>query len=104
MEAYEFGEAFETQRRPAMFTYQLGGRQGKRYSLSLSDELIVVRTNDRRPVKAPRSFEVTPLSKKARNILDNFELVVRFEHAGVEVLRSTAPRKTKALRDRARSV
>jgi subtilisin family serine protease len=87
-----------------MFTFQYGGKKGKRYSLAVSDELMAVRTHDRNALIEDLPFAVTLVSEKARIILGDFALVVRFREAGVEVLRTRVPRGSRALRDKARGL
>lgn len=87
-----------------MFTFQYGGKKGKRYSLAVSDELVAVRTHDRNALIEDLPFAVTLVSEKARIILGDFALSVRFREAGVEVLRTRVPRGSRALRDTARGL
>ncbi|MGH7230329.1 MAG: S8 family serine peptidase, partial [Nitrospiraceae bacterium] len=87
-----------------MFSVRYGGKSGKRYQLAASDELVVVRTHSRNALMEDRPYEVTPVSRTARNVLDEFELVARFREAGVEILRSRGPRRGRSVRDKARAV
>ena len=87
-----------------MYTFQYGGKSGRRYSLGTSDEHLVVRTCSRGALSAPRPFEVAPLSLKAREVLGQFELQTRFREAGVEILRAKVTRGRKNLRDKARTI
>lgn len=87
-----------------MFSFRYGGKTGKRYSLTTSNEHLVVRTTNRAPVLAARPFEVAPVSPEARALLGNFDLAARFREAGVDVLRAKPTRRAKSLRDRARAV
>lgn len=87
-----------------MYSFRYGGKAGKRYSLTTSNEHLVVRTFNRSAVLAERPFEVAPVSAEARSILKNFDLAARFREAGVEVLRAKPMRRAKSLRDRARTV
>ena len=87
-----------------MYSFRYGGKNGKRYSLATSNDQVVVRTNNRSAVAGPRPFEVSPLSDKARAVLDDFELSARFRDAGVEVLRTKVSRGSKSLRDKARAI
>jgi subtilisin family serine protease len=82
----------------AKVTYRYGGARGRRLSLSISDDFLVVRTKSRRPV------ERAPLSAHAREVLDDFYTRVSFGAAGVEVRRCTKSSKVRALRDHARTV
>ncbi len=87
-----------------MYSFRYGGKTGKRYSLTTSNEHVVVRTTHRAPVLTERAFEVAPVSAEARALLRNFDLAVRFREAGVDVLRAMPTRRAKNLRDRAREV
>ncbi|MGF1992556.1 MAG: S8 family serine peptidase [Nostoc sp. ZfuVER08] len=87
-----------------MVEVRYGGQNGQRYELAISDEHIVVRTENRSSLVAQRPFEVVPVSIAARSILNQFELTTRFRQAGVEVLRAKVPLQGTALRDRARSI
>ncbi len=87
-----------------MFTFQYGGKKGKRYSLAVSDELVAVRTHSRNALIEDLPFAVTPVSEKTRSVLGDFALSVRFREAGVEVLRTRVPRGSRALRDKAREL
>jgi len=80
-----------------------GGKTGKRYSLAVSDDRVVVRTRDRGAVADTRPFEVAALSAKARRTMADFELEVQFRDAGVEVWRALGRRARSATRDSARS-
>ncbi len=87
-----------------MVQVRYGGENGQRYELAVSDEHIVVRTENRSPLLAQRPFEVAPVSVAARSILNQFELTARFRQAGVEILRAKVPAQGIALRDRARAI
>ena len=87
-----------------MYSFRYGGKNGKRYSLTTSNDQVVVRTNNRSALAGPRPFEVSPLSDKAREVLDKFELSARFRDAGVEILRTKVSRGSKSLRDKARAI
>jgi subtilisin family serine protease len=87
-----------------MYKVRYGGKKGRIHSLVESDDHLAVRTHSRLPVMAMRSFEAPPLSSNACDVLSNFELVARYVEAGVDVLRSRDPRKTRSLRDKARGV
>ena len=79
-----------------MFTFRYGGKKGKLARLVESKDLIVVRTRSR------GGLDRVPMSRQARRILDTFQSVVGFRHAGVEVLRTRTRIRARALRDRAR--
>jgi len=87
-----------------MFTFRYGGKRGKAFSLAESDEFMVVRTESRGVLTEERPFEVVPLSREARSILNEFDLWTRFREAGVEVLRTKVRRGSRALRDTARTI
>ena len=67
-----------------MLSFRYGGRKGKSFSLKTGEDLVVVRTQSRRPLDAATQ------SPKARQALSNLEPVQRFQHAGVEVFRYRA--------------
>lgn len=87
-----------------MFTFRYGGKKGKSLSLAESEEFMVVRTESRGILTEERPFEVVPLSREARSILNEFDLWTRFREAGVEILRTRVRRGSKALRDTARTI
>jgi len=87
-----------------MYTIRYGGIKGKSYSLTISDELVVVRTKDRKPALSDVPFERTPISEKAQTVLKDFDLHARFPRAGVEILKARVQRGSRSLRDRARAV
>lgn len=82
---------------PAL-TYRYGGKRGKVRRLNEDDGLIVVRTKSRRPLGR------SPLGRSSLELLESFERIVRFEDAGVEVLRTRVARGRSALRNKARRV
>lgn len=86
-----------------MYSFRYGGKTGKRYSLSTSNEHVVVRTSNRGILLADRPFETAPVSAEARSLLNSFELVTSFREAGVEILRTKVASGAKALRDRTRA-
>ena len=49
-----------------MYSFRYGGKAGARFSLTTSDEHVVVRTNSRSPVLVERPFEVAPVSAATR--------------------------------------
>ncbi len=87
-----------------MVQVRYGGENGQRYELAVSDEHIVVRTENRSPLVGQRPFEVAPVSVAARSILNQFELTARFRQAGIEILRAKVPTQGVTLRDRARAI
>jgi subtilisin family serine protease len=64
-----------------MLSFRYGGRKGKPFSLKTGEDLVVVRTQSRRPLDAAAQ------SLKAKQALGELEPVHRFHHAGVEVFR-----------------
>jgi subtilisin family serine protease len=86
-----------------MYSFRYGGKAGARFSLTTSDEHVVVRTNSRSPMLVERTFEVAPVSAATRLLLKNFELAARFSAVGVEILHAKVARGAKGLRDRARA-
>ena len=64
-----------------MLSFRYGGQNGKAFKLKPDEELVVVRTQSRRPLEAAAQ------STRARQALDNLEPVHRFHHAGVEIFR-----------------
>jgi hypothetical protein len=54
-----------------MFTFRYGGKRGKSHSLTESNNYMVVRTESRGVLmEEERPFEVSPLSREARSILN----------------------------------
>src|SRR6185295_19229423 len=86
------------ERRCAMFTVTYGGKGGTKLTLVESDEHVVVRTAD------GGDLQLAPLSAAARETVDELETVATFKRAGVEVLRTTARKQARALRDEARAI
>lgn len=86
-----------------MYSFRYGGKAGKRFSLSTSDEHVVVRTNSRGALMVERPFEAAPVSAASRTLLNNFELDAEFRDAGVEVIRTKVTRGARSLRDRTRT-
>ncbi|MBD0390110.1 MAG: peptidase S8, partial [Nostoc sp. C3-bin3] len=87
-----------------MVQVRYGGQNGQQYELAISDEHLVVRTENRSALIGARPFEVAPVSPTVRSILNQFELATRFRQAGVEILRAKVPTQSTALRDRAREI
>lgn len=79
-------------------TYRYGGRKGRAHRLVDDDSMLVVRSRSRRPILR------AVVDAKARDLLAQFEPIVRFREAGVEVFRARTTRGRKALRDEARKV
>lgn len=75
---------------------RFGGRKGKSFRLRVSDDLMVVRTRGRRVVRD------TQVSIRTREILSHFDRVFSIPEVGVEVMRCSARRGVRSIRDRAR--
>ncbi len=80
-----------------MYTIQYGGEKGRRHKLVMSKDLVAVRTHSRQPVST------CALSRGARKVVSQFEPVLAFPSAGVQVMRMTGKRVTRTLRDAART-
>ncbi len=87
-----------------MVSFSYGGKTGQRYSFSVSEDRIAVRTKSRARVLEDAPYSGVPLSLEARGLLAEFEPELRFSEAGVQVLRIRGARKRIELRDRARAV
>lgn len=81
-----------------MPTVTYGGKGGRKQTLVESAEHLVVRTANSDDLK------LVPLSLAARRMVGDFEPVMRFPRAGVEVLRARSERRPRALRDQARAM
>jgi hypothetical protein len=86
-----------------VLTFRYGGRKGRRYKLNFRDDLLAVRTYSRAVVCTRRPFESSALDSNARALLKNFDLVARFDEAGVEVLRAPAGPGVSVMRRGVRS-
>ncbi len=80
-----------------MYAYQYGGKKGVRHRLTISDDFLVVRTQNRGPL------EKSVLTKKSRQLMGSFVPVARFEPAGVEIFRTVEKRRLREIRNRARA-
>ena len=80
-----------------MATYRYGGKRGKPIKLVEADEYLVVRTRSRSPLGA-RS-----ISGRSMRTTSPFQPYVRFEAAGVEILRCPDKRMARVLRNKART-
>ncbi|HWM25144.1 MAG TPA: S8 family serine peptidase [Chthoniobacterales bacterium] len=87
-----------------MIKFRFGGKTGRSFNLKESPSHIVVRTANRMPLTSDQVFAEAPLSRGARAVVGEFDLVARFLEAGVEVLRVARQSAPRALRDHARSV
>ncbi len=79
-----------------MYTVRYGGKTGKRYNLSVSDDCMVVRSKDRGAMLEARPFEVTTLSAETRRTMNEMDMEVRFSAAGVEVWRAKVQRGARS--------
>jgi len=87
-----------------MYSIRYGGKTGQRYTFTISNKHLVVRTNSRNALLTESPFEAAPVSAGAASLLNNFELVTRFQNTGVEILQAKTIRGAKVLRDDARTV
>jgi subtilisin family serine protease/subtilisin-like proprotein convertase family protein len=87
-----------------MVVVRYGGKAGTPQELSVSDEYLVVRTNSRSCLSRSLPFGQAPISPEACEILQQYDLVTRFDAAGVEVLKAKPTANPAELRDRARTV
>lgn len=87
-----------------MIKVRFGGKTGRSFSLKESPSHIVVRTTNRMPLTGNQVFAEAPLSRGARAVVGEFDLVARFQEAGVEVLRVARQTAPRTVRDRARAV
>lgn len=87
-----------------MVRVRYGGKTGQVYELSVSDEYVAVRTYSRKPLMSDRPYEVAPVSPETRAVLSDFQRVVEFREAGVEVLQVKTAQADGILRDAARNV
>jgi len=76
--------------------FRYGGKKGKKQSLRVSNDLVIVRTHGQ---KSLRESQVSP---KCHQTLQDFTSVFRIPEVGIEVLRSTTRKEVRAARDRAR--
>lgn len=87
-----------------MVRVRYGGKTGQVYELSVSDAYVAVRTYSRKPLMSDRPYEVAPVSPETRAVLSDFQRVVEFREAGVEVLQVKTAQADGMLRDAARNV
>ena len=76
---------------------RFGGKKAKPYRLTMSNDILVVRTLGRRTVRE------TQLSSRARDVLSQFDPVFAIPEVGVEVLRCNTRQATRSARDKART-
>lgn len=65
-----------------MYTYTLGGKNGKKYFLRESEDLVAVRTRNSRDLKS------AIVSDKGKKVLKDFEIVMEFPEADVTVFQT----------------
>lgn len=82
-----------------MYTYTFGGKNGKKYFLHESSDMVAVRTRNSRNLKDAIT------SGSARRTMEDFNIVMEFPEADVTVFRlKESVENDLAVRDRARSV
>ncbi len=88
-----------------MYELRYGGKRAKPYRLAEGKEMVAVRTHHRQEISIDRASVSTGLSEAAWQTLDQFEPVLYFQRAGVQIFKPAPDGKGgKALRDRARSI
>ena len=81
-----------------MYTYTLGGKNGKKYVLHESQDMVAVRTRNSRDLKN------AVISEKGKKALKDFDLVVEFPEADISVFQAKDSVKDKlAVRDKAKT-
>jgi subtilisin family serine protease len=81
-----------------MYTYTLGGKNGKKYILHESNDMVAVRTRNSRDIKN------AIISEKGKKALKDFELVEEFPEADISVFQAKDSIKNKlAIRDKAKT-
>jgi len=73
-----------------------GGKKGKAFRLRMSDDIMVVRTRGQRGIRE------TQISTRAHDLLSHFDRLFAIPEVGVEVMRCTASRTVRSVRDKAR--
>lgn len=79
-----------------MYTLRYGGKKGKKISLAVSDDLVVTRTQEARPLASAIS------TRAGVEAINRSQLVASFLDVGVDVHRITASKAVKASRDAVR--
>jgi subtilisin family serine protease len=87
-----------------MYEVRYGGKAAKPYRLAESKEMVAVRTYHRQEISTDRAVVSAGLSEEAWKTLDQFEPVVYFQRAGVQIFKPVAQTAGKSLRDKARTV
>lgn len=85
-----------------MVAVRYGGKSGESYSFEVSPSRIAVRTFEARSVATAVPAEAAPVSSRARDLMQYFDVEWRVPSAGVEIL--NAPGATIEIRDAARAV
>jgi subtilisin family serine protease len=81
-----------------MYTYTLGGKNGKKYVLHESNDMVAVRTRNSRNLKN------AVISAKGKKALKDFDLLLEFPEADVSVFQAKDSVKDKlAVRDKAKT-
>lgn len=81
-----------------MYTYTLGGKNGKKYTLRESDDMVAVRT------KNSRDLRNAVISAKGKKILKDFEVLMEFPEADITVFQTKESVKDDlTVRNKARS-
>ena len=80
-----------------MYTYTLGGKNGKKVALQESSDRVVVRTRNARPLTE------AVFSDEGKQTLDYFNVEAEFPEADITILKTKAESDEPSLRDRARS-
>jgi subtilisin family serine protease len=81
-----------------MYTYTLGGKNGKKYILHESKDMVAVRTRNSRNLKN------AVISEKGKKALKDFELVEEFPEADISVFQAKGSVKDKlAIRNKAKT-
>ena len=82
-----------------MYTYTLGGKNGKRHILRISDDLVAIRTRN------SRALSNAVVSAKGKDVLKDFEIVMEFPEADITVVQAKQNVKNVlAVRNKAKSV
>src|SRR5512140_175242 len=81
-----------------MYTYTLGGKNGKKYTLRESDDLVAVSTRNSRDIKN------AVVSEKGKKALKDFEVLMEFPEADITVFQTKeSVLNDLAVRNKARS-
>ena len=81
-----------------MYTYTLGGKNGKKYTLRESDDLVAVRTKNSRDLKN------AVISDNGKKVLKDFDVLMEFPEADITIFQTKdSVRDDVAVRNKARS-